>query len=64
MDLIIYEKDCASVNLERPSLEMLKVEVFRIAILAHRVLLILNNKNVIELKNRLGVRNYDLIIKD
>jgi hypothetical protein len=64
VDLILYEKDCETIDLTRPRLEMLKKEPFNIAILVDRVLLILDNKNVLELKNRLGVRNYNIILKD
>ena len=64
MDLIVYEKDCESIDLDRPRLEMLKRESFNIAVLMDRVILVLDNKNVLELKNRHSVKNFNLILKD
>lgn len=64
MDLIVYEKDCEKLDLDRPRLEMLKKEAFDLAVIVDRVILVLENKCVLELKNSYKVKNFNLILKD
>ena len=64
MDLLVYEKDCQELDLDRPRLEMLKREAMEVAFLVDRVVLVLENNKVIELKNRYGEKNFNLILKD
>lgn len=52
MDLVVYEKDCSYLDLERPKLEMLKKYAFDIAVIVDRVILVLENGSQIDLKNR------------